>query len=689
MSKLCTKYRYIGVNPVYSQEPEPISAHKFKLAPIKFLLLLPWLAMAGCTEFESKQPSKLLASQTVKVLDWQPLEQSSDRLVFDQVAVPHAKRLQLVASAGGGVELLEADRRLATLTGSFETITTRLLSANASLFASVDNVTQAIQVGQITGGAIDHSITFAKQHFEVSGVCLYQNPQQDNFLFVVSEQGIGQQWLLGNGEQLLQQPLLVRNIPMPPMAQHCQVNDNTGELYINEEEVGYWAYPAQAEAGNLRQAIALVEPFGIIARQAGSLALTPSGLALLDPSAGQILLLKQAKDTWQLLDTIQLPKIADPEQLRVTPSAGRIEITLRDDDTGIWWQSQMDWPESIGTAIVTTTTTTTTTATEKLIPVATPSAQTQPVASIGDAADDPAIWVNSETPSRSLILGTDKKAGLQLYDLAGELIQSLNIGRLNNVDIRSGQYSNGDKWHIAAASHRDLNSISLFTIDPTHAHAQHVADIPTPLAEVYGICLFKPQADELYAFINDKNGEFIQYQIDTKQFTGQPVRQFAVGSQPEGCVADDSTGNLYLAEEDIGVWQMDALPDAPITQTSVITVGQELYDDVEGIALYHRGNGLAPWLVISSQGNDSYLVVDAVPPYQSHGAFRVGLNINLGIDGASETDGLEVVSTNLGGDFAKGLLVVQDGRNRLPQQPQNFKLIPWANIEQVLGLPQN
>ena len=134
---------------------------------------------------------------------------------------------------------------------------------------------------------------------------------------------------------------------------------------------------------------------------------------------------------------------------------------------------------------------------------------------------------------------------------------------------------------------------------------------------------------------------------------------------------------------------MDALPDAPITQTSVITVGQELYDDVEGIALYHRGNGLAPWLVISSQGNDSYLVVDAVPPYQSHGAFRVGLNINLGIDGASETDGLEVVSTNLGGDFAKGLLVVQDGRNRLPQQPQNFKLIPWANIEQVLGLPQN
>lgn len=63
--------------------------------------------------------------------------------------------------------------------------------------------------------------------------------------------------------------------------------------------------------------------------------------------------------------------------------------------------------------------------------------------------------------------------------------------------------------------------------------------------------------------------------------------------------------------------------------------------------------------MISSQGNDSYVVLDAQPPYALRGAFRVGVNAEAGIDGASETDGLEVTSANLGGPFTQGMLVVQ------------------------------
>lgn len=57
-----------------------------------------------------------------------------------------------------------------------------------------------------------------------------------------------------------------------------------------------------------------------------------------------------------------------------------------------------------------------------------------------------------------------------------------------------------------------------------------------------------------------------------------------------------------------------------------------------------------------------------------------------GIDGASETDGLEVTSANLGGPWSQGLLVVQDGRKRMPESTQNFKLVPWADIARALGL---
>ena len=110
-----------------------------------------------------------------------------------------------------------------------------------------------------------------------------------------------------------------------------------------------------------------------------------------------------------------------------------------------------------------------------------------------------------------------------------------------------------------------------------------------------------------------------------------------------------------------------------------------MHDDIEGMGLYQTEKD--NYLVISSQGNDSYVVVDAEPPYALRGAFRVGVNAAAGIDGASETDGLEVTSANLGGAWSKGMLVVQDGRKRMPEQAQNFKYIPWSEVAKALHLP--
>jgi 3-phytase len=57
-----------------------------------------------------------------------------------------------------------------------------------------------------------------------------------------------------------------------------------------------------------------------------------------------------------------------------------------------------------------------------------------------------------------------------------------------------------------------------------------------------------------------------------------------------------------------------------------------------------------------------------------------------GIDGVSETDGLEVTSAALGPAYPGGLLVAQDGRNIAPAQRQNFKFVSWADIARVLEL---
>ena len=92
----------------------------------------------------------------------------------------------------------------------------------------------------------------------------------------------------------------------------------------------------------------------------------------------------------------------------------------------------------------------------------------------------------------------------------------------------------------------------------------------------------------------------------------------------------------------------------------------------------------APTLVVSSQGDNSYVVMDAVAPYKVRGRFRVGFNLEAGIDGTSETDGLDVTSADLGGAFRQGMLVIQDGYKRMPDGPQNFKYVSWEDVAQAL-----
>ena len=52
-----------------------------------------------------------------------------------------------------------------------------------------------------------------------------------------------------------------------------------------------------------------------------------------------------------------------------------------------------------------------------------------------DAADDPAIWRNAADPAASLIVATDKKAGLYVYGLDGRTRSFADGGLLNNVDL--------------------------------------------------------------------------------------------------------------------------------------------------------------------------------------------------------------------------------------------------------------
>ena len=115
------------------------------------------------------------------------------------------------------------------------------------------------------------------------------------------------------------------------------------------------------------------------------------------------------------------------------------------------------------------------------------------------------------------------------------------------------------------------------------------------------------------------------------------------------------------------------------------TINDMLVDDIEGMEIYHATD--TRYLVVSSQGDNSYVlykIIDGnVPRLEFAGKFAISNNLERAIDGVSETDGLTVTATPLPG-YPEGVLIVQDGYNRMPQAPQNFKIIDWREVKKAL-----
>jgi len=314
-------------------------------------------------------------------------------------------------------------------------------------------------------------------------------------------------------------------------------------------------------------------------------------------------------------------------------------------------------------------------------------AETDPVRDSGDAADDMAVWVDPTDPRESLIFGTNKKGGLGVYDLEGNLLQYLPTGLLNNVDVRGDFAFPDGPAPIIAASEKAEDSIVLFRLDiPTRTLTQ-VASLPAEARfDMGGLCLYQSRTSgSLYAFVASKDGRVDQWRIDSSSnaITSRVVRRLRFETKVEGCVADDELGDLYLSEEGVGVWKLGAEPDDGERRTLVDRVDWRgrLESDVEGLALLQRNNG-AGYLIVSNQGNDDFMVYRRGGDNECVGRFRVVDSKH--VDGVDQTDGIEAVAANLGSPYSHGLFICQDNDNG--NHNQNFKLVSWLSIAERLGI---
>lgn len=313
-----------------------------------------------------------------------------------------------------------------------------------------------------------------------------------------------------------------------------------------------------------------------------------------------------------------------------------------------------------------------------------------------DSADDPAFWLHPENPEKSIVIGSNKKGGVLLYNLKGKEIFHWNQTPINNVDVRYDFPFKGKKIDIVVGSSKETNGIHVFQMNKDGKGLTLISKTIKTGPSAYGVCLHKDLKNrKFYAFVTHKTGSIEQWLLadDGKgEVKGSLVRTMTLSSQTEGCVADDEYGKLYAAEEGVGLWKFDTSPDEDSDGKLVASIekNKNLVADLEGVSLYHTGTGQG-YILLSVQSKDQFAVFD-----------RKGKNeylLNFGIrekgteasvDAITHTDGIDVIPTNLGPDFPMGVFMAQDDENHDAQgglENQNFKLVPWESIASSINFP--
>ncbi|MBA4165492.1 MAG: 3-phytase [Erythrobacter sp.] len=306
-------------------------------------------------------------------------------------------------------------------------------------------------------------------------------------------------------------------------------------------------------------------------------------------------------------------------------------------------------------------------------------AETVPVGTVNqDAADDPAIWYNAADPAASLLVATDKKAGLYVYGLDGMVRHFLPAGTVNNVDLIELQ--NGTIL-VAASDRTNLSKAHIFlaSLDPSQGELAALDRIAVGQGEGYGICFGELHSDgAIEVFSPVKDGTIYRTllrRLANGEWQGDTTRLFSVPSQPEGCVHDGRADRLYVGEEAAGIWIYDLRKFEGRLAARVDD--RQLVADVEGLALAPEGAD-GGWLIASSQGDNSFARF-RLPDLEPAGRFRIG----AGEFGAvEETDGIALDNGNFGPRYPGGLFIAQDGQNA--PGSQNFKLVSWRSIEEAL-----
>ncbi|MDW4574032.1 phytase [Microbacterium sp. M3] len=325
-------------------------------------------------------------------------------------------------------------------------------------------------------------------------------------------------------------------------------------------------------------------------------------------------------------------------------------------------------------------------------------------------------------------------------------------GRYNNVDIAYGLDLGDGLVDVAVVSDRYNDQLRFFAIDGAGAAASvPLREVTAPelpflfsadRAEVddeqtaYGVAVWQPAGEAPVAVVTREgtttiatvslttgDGRVGYSDTATLDFpasfplpdgtTWTPCDEPGVLPQLEGLSVDQRTGVLYAGQEDVGLWRLqlpigsgeprliDRVRDfgihdvydpeseecTPADPQAAGSGGSALTADAEGVDVYY-GPGATGYVIVSSQGDDTYAVYRTQGRNDLVGTFRVaGVD---GVDDVNGSDGLAVTNRAVGA-YREGLLVTHDEPDTGAEvdderDATNFSYVSWADVADALGL---
>jgi myo-inositol-hexaphosphate 3-phosphohydrolase len=338
------------------------------------------------------------------------------------------------------------------------------------------------------------------------------------------------------------------------------------------------------------------------------------------------------------------------------------------------------------------------------------AAETAAVTGANATAIDPAIWVNPQDPTKSLILGANDTR-LEVYDMSGQVTPQAGVPAgtvaktVTGVDVRHGFTLAGQPVDVAAVVGNGI--IHFYVIDPagkltdkTATPAGITPAWPSGGGKFANICMYQsPVSNKTYAYVFAPSGQMEQLElsdtagkIDASIVRGGQTTPWDVSADANsalgGCVVDDEMKSVYVSEKAKGIWKFGAEPTDPTTGSliDVPTPTGHLSTKTLGLALVKTGDG-AGYLIASSPDiptgplADTFMVYDRAAGNAFIRQFKVmaGAADNCGL-----TDGIDAAAGNFGPGFASGLFLCQDQHNHAagtgPDDPQNYKMVPMEQI---------